>query len=131
MSEPAIPIAVVGAHLSGQPLNHQLLERAGALLRTCRSAADYRLFALANTTPPKPALVRAPGYEGPGIEVEIWSLAPAAFGDFVASIPPPMTIGTIVLEDGAACKGFLCEPCALEGAREITEYLGWRAYLNR
>jgi allophanate hydrolase len=131
MSAPAISIAVVGAHLAGQPLNHQIVDRSGAFVRSCRTASEYRLFALAGTTPAKPALVREPGYAGPGIEIEIWSMAPAAFGDFVASIPPPMTIGTIQLDDGGACKGFLCEPCALEGAREITEFLGWRAYLNR
>jgi allophanate hydrolase len=126
-----ICIAVVGAHLSGQPLNHQLVEREGALLWTCRSAKGYRLFALANTSPPKPGLVRAPGFAGPGIELEIWSMTAAAFGDFVAIVPPPMTIGTIELEDGATCKGFLCEPFALEGAEEITSFGGWRAYLTR
>jgi len=131
MSASAISIAVVGAHLSGQPLNYQLVEREGALLQICRSAPCYRLFALANTTPPKPGLVRTPGFAGPGIEVEIWLLTPAAFGDFVASVPPPMTIGTIELEDGSACKGFLCEPYALEGALEITEFRGWRAYLKK
>jgi allophanate hydrolase len=124
-----ISIAVVGAHLSGQPLNRQLTERGGTLLRACKTSAHYKFFALANTTPPKPGLVRTPGFAGPGIDVEIWGLDPAQFGDFVAQVPPPMAIGTLDLDDGSQCKGFLCEPCALDGAEEITQFGGWRNYL--
>ncbi len=99
-------------------------------MRACKTAAHYRLFALANTTPPKPGLVRTPNFSGPGIEIEIWELEPAQFGDFVANVPPPMVIGTLDLEDGTPCKGFLCEPCALAGAEEITRFGGWRGYLG-
>jgi allophanate hydrolase len=125
-----IPLAVVGAHLDGQPLNHQLTERGGVLLRSCRTAPHYRLFALANTTPPKPGLVCTPGFQGPGIEIEVWGLDIQGFGDFVANVPPPMAIGTITLEDGSKCKAFLCEPCALEGGEEITHLGSWRRYLS-
>ena len=127
--EREISLAVVGAHLSGQPLNGQLTERGGRLLWTCRTAPHYRLFALANTTPPKPGLVRTPGFEGPGIEVEVWALTPEGFGDFVAHVPQPMVIGTVDLDDGSQCKGFLCEPCVCESATEITHLGGWRNYL--
>lgn len=123
-----VDLSVVGAHLAGQPLNHQLTSRGGKLLRTCRTAANYRLFALANTTPPKPGLVRTPGFTGLGIETEVWRLSARAFGEFVAEVPPPMGIGTVTLEDGAEVKGFLCEAAALEGSRDITEYGGWRAF---
>ncbi|HEV7867021.1 MAG TPA: allophanate hydrolase [Chthoniobacteraceae bacterium] len=126
-----IALAVVGAHLSGQPLNRQLTERGALLTRTCRTAPAYRLYALANTNPPKPGLVRTPDASGPGIEVEVWSLTAAAFGDFVAHVPPPMVIGTVELEDGTSCKGFLCEPFALQDSREITSFGGWRSYLSR
>jgi allophanate hydrolase len=124
-----VALAVVGAHLSGQPLNHQLTDRGGRLIRTCRTAPHYRLFALANTAPPKPGLVRVPDFAGPGIEVEVWSLTPEAFGDFVAQVPQPMVIGTVELADGNRCKGFLCEPCACDGAVDITALGGWRSYL--
>jgi len=129
-AQDGISLAVVGAHLSGQPLNWQLTQRGAQLVRTCRSASNYRLFALANTTPPKPGLVRAPGFEGAGIEVEVWAMTTEAFGDFVANVPQPMVIGTLDLEDGTVCKGFLCEPCACEGATEITHLGGWRKYLG-
>ncbi len=129
VADDRVSLAVVGAHLSGQPLHHQLSDRGARLIRTCRTAPDYRLFALANTTPPKPGLVRAPGLAGGGIEVEVWSLSTSAFGDFVAQVPPPMVIGTVRLEDHTACKGFLCEPCAIEGSEEITALGGWRSYL--
>ena len=122
-------LAVAGAHLSGEPLNHELVSRGARLTRTVRSAPDYRLFALAGTTPPKPGLVRSPGHAGPGIELEVWTLDGAAFGSFVATVPPPMTIGTVVLEDGSSVKGFACEPAALAGAEDITAFGGWRAYL--
>jgi allophanate hydrolase len=123
-------LAVVGAHLTGQPLNRQLTSRGATLVRSTRTAADYRLYALANTTPPKPGLVREPGFVGPGIEVEVWSLAPAAFGEFTAEVPAPLAIGNLVLADGTGVKGFVCEPAALEGATEITSHGGWRAYLG-
>ena len=130
-SYPGIQLAVVGAHLSGQPLNRQLTDRDARLIRTCRTSPDYRLYALANTAPPKPGLVREPGFFGEGIEVEVWSLTPESFGDFTSQVPAPMAIGTVTLEDGSLCKGFLCEPCALSGAEEITRYGGWRAYLAK
>lgn len=123
-----IELAVVGAHLSGQPLNGQLTENGGTLVARTRTAPDYRLYALANTTPAKPGLVAEPGFTGPGIEVEVWSLDAAAFGRVTALVPAPLAIGTVRLEDGRSVKGFVCEPAGLTGAREITEYGGWRAY---
>lgn len=125
-----VSLAVVGAHLSGQPLNHQLTSRGGVLVRSTRTAADYRLFALPNTTPPKPGLVREAGFSGAGIEVEVWSLSPAAFGAFTAEVPAPLAIGNVTLADGASVKGFVCEPSALLGAKDITEHGGWRSYLQ-
>lgn len=123
-------LAVAGAHLSGMPLNHELTSRGARLVRTTRTTADYQLFALAGTVPPKPGLVHRPGFAGPGIEVEVWSLDREAFGSFVENVPPPMTIGTVVLEDGQRVKGFSCEPHALEGSPEITHFGGFRAYLS-
>jgi allophanate hydrolase len=123
-------LSVVGAHLSGQPLNKQLLERGATLVKTCRTARDYRFYALAGTVPPKPGLVRVPGFAGPGIETEVWSLDVEAFGSFVALVPEPLAIGTVTLDDGSLVKGFVCEPRATDRAREITELGGWRAYLS-
>lgn len=128
-----IEIVVVGAHLSGMPLNHQLTEVGGFLVRSARTARDYRLYVLPGTTPAKPGLVRDPGFAGvgdkPGLEVEVWALSPAAFGEFVAAIPAPLGIGKIALEDGAQVSGFLCEAYALADAPEITHLGGWRAYI--
>lgn len=121
-------LAVVGAHLRGEPLNHQLTSRKAQFVRQTRTAPCYQLFALANTQPPKPGLKRVAEKLSQGIEVEIWSLDDAAFGSFVAEIPPPLGIGTLELEDGTSVKGFLCEPFGLAGARDITEFGGWRAF---
>ncbi|MBY0374437.1 MAG: allophanate hydrolase, partial [Bryobacteraceae bacterium] len=126
-----IELAVVGAHLSGQPLHPQLTERGARLLETTRTAPDYQLFALANTTPPKPGLVRAPGSSGPGIEVEVYALSAERFGSFVALIPPPLGIGNVQLAGGRTVKGFICEPAGLTGSTDITAFGGWRNFLAR
>ena len=123
-----VEIAVVGAHLTGEPLNHQLTERGARLLKTCRTATDYRLYALTGTIPAKPGLVRDPGFRGPGIELEVWAMPEDRFGDFVAAIPAPLGIGTVRIDDGEEIKCFLCEPFALSGATDITHFGGWRAY---
>lgn len=124
-----IPIVVVGAHLTGLPLNHELTGPGGYLVKRSRTAGDYRLYALPNTTPPKPGLIRDPGFDGPGLEVEVWALPAEAFGRFVAKIPAPLGIGKLTLDDGSSVSGFLCEAHALAGATEITQFGGWRAYL--
>jgi allophanate hydrolase len=123
-------MAVVGAHLSGQPLNWQLTQRKGRLVRTCRTHPDYKFYALKNTTPAKPGLEWVPGFEGPGIEVEVWALPEETVGSFVDGVPQPLCIGTLRLEDGSQVKGFLAEPAALADATEITHFGGWRNYLK-
>ncbi|MFH3479395.1 allophanate hydrolase [Xanthobacter variabilis] len=123
-----VPLVVVGAHLSGMPLNPELTRAGGVLLRACRTTPDYRLHELPGTVPPKPGLVREPGFAGPGIEVEVWGLPAAAFGAFVAAIPAPLGIGKISLDDGSAASGFLCEAHAIAQARDITSFGGWRAW---
>ncbi|RTE93342.1 allophanate hydrolase [Bradyrhizobium sp. LVM 105] len=124
-----IPIAVVGAHLSGMVLNGELIALNGRLIETIRTAPDYKLYAL-KTTPPKPGMLRVAAGKGASIELEIWSLSPSAFGQFVNAIPSPMAIGTVRLADGRTVKGFLVEPEVLGDARDITAYGGWRAYMK-
>lgn len=121
-------LAVAGAHLSGQPLNHQLTSRGATLERSTTTASRYRLFAL-DTEPPKPGVVRVAS-GGAALEVEVWRLGAAAFGDFVAGLPQPMAIGCVELVDGSFVSGFLVEPIALEGADDITVFGSWRAYLE-
>jgi len=123
-----IPIAVVGAHLSGMALNGELKTLAGRLLETTMTAPDYKLYAL-DTVPPKPGMLRVESGAGTAIELEIWALSASAFGKFVAAIPPPLSIGTIRLADGRNVKGFLVEPAALDRARDISAFGGWRAYM--
>jgi allophanate hydrolase len=124
-----IALAVVGAHLTGMPLNGEL-ERLGArLIETTSTAPDYRLYALAGTHPPKPGLLRVAKGEGAAIEIEIWALSAEAFGRFVAAVPPPLSIGTLALPDGRTVKGFLVEAAAIAGARDISGFGGWRAYI--
>lgn len=122
-----VRLAVVGAHLSGMPLNGQLTERGAALVERTTTASEYRLYALAGTVPPKPGLIR--DADGAAIEVELWDLPVGALGSFVALIPAPLGIGTLRLADGREVKGFICEAWARENALDITSYGGWRAYM--
>jgi allophanate hydrolase len=122
-------LAVVGAHLSGLPLNPQLTARGATLVRAATTKNVYRLFALPGTTPPKPGMMRAATATETGIELEVWDLSPTAFAEFVAEIPPPLGVGTIELADGELVKGFLCESYAVASARDITHFGGWRNYL--
>ncbi|RAR39334.1 allophanate hydrolase [Pseudomonas sp. MDMC224] len=123
-----IRVAVVGAHLTGMPLNFQLTTRDAVLVEQTTSAAHYRLYALPGTVPPKPGLARV-AEDGAEIIVELWDVPQARFGEFVAEIPPPLGIGNLELADGRSVKGFICEPYALNGARDITSFGGWRAFI--
>jgi len=124
-----LPLAVVGAHLSGLPLNGQLIERGATLRETTTTAPHYRLYALPGTTPPKPGLQRV-AEGGAAIAVEVWDLPQAAVGSFLALIPPPLGLGSVQLADGRHVHGFLCEAHALAGAQDITAHGGWRNFLR-
>ncbi|WP_083657806.1 allophanate hydrolase [Herbaspirillum camelliae] len=129
-TEETIRLCVVGAHLSGQPLNWQLLEAGARRLASTRTAPRYRLYALANSAPPKPGLARTEGADGVAIAVEVWEMPLRHFGAFVAAIPAPLGIGTVELEDGSSVKGFICEPAGIASATDITRHGGWVNYLN-
>ncbi|MCC6826895.1 MAG: allophanate hydrolase [Novosphingobium sp.] len=124
-----IRLAVVGAHLEGMPLHWQLTSRDAVFVEATETAPTYRLYAMAESVPPKPALVHDAG--GAAIKVEVYELDAAAFGSFVAEVPPPLAIGTVTLADGSPVKGFVCEPRATLGAEDITALGGWRAYIAR
>ncbi|AOA58150.1 allophanate hydrolase [Acinetobacter larvae] len=125
-----VSIAVVGAHLSGMPLNYQLTSRQAVYIETTYTAAQYSLYALSGTDPAKPGLVRQkqPAYS---IEVEIWQIPKAYFGAFVAEIPAPLAIGNLELIDGRWVKGFICENYAIESAEDISTLSGWRYYIEQ
>ena len=124
-----VKLAVVGAHLKDMPLHWQLTSRDARPLGEARTAPSYRLYAMADSVPPKPALVHTG--EGARIALELYELDMAAFGSFVAEVPPPLAIGTVTLEDGSLVKGFVAEPRAIANAEDITALGGWRAYMQR
>jgi allophanate hydrolase len=125
-----VPLAVVGAHLRGLPLNSQLLEHGARFVRQCLTAPVYRLYELPESTPRKPGLVRVPDC-GIAIEVEIWQMPLNEMGEFVARIPAPLSLGTILLETGEGVKGFLCEAFAVQGGTDISSHGGWRRFLSK
>lgn len=127
--EATLPIAVVGAHLSGLPLNGQLIERGATLREATRTAPHYRLFALPGTTPAKPGLVRT-AQGGASVAVEVWDMPLRHLGSFLALIAAPLGLGSLELANGRRVHGFVCESHAVEGATDITEFGGWRAFLQ-
>ncbi len=123
-----IALAVCGAHMQGLPLNHQLLDRGAYFQRTARTAAKYRLFALAGGPPQRPGLIRVAG-PGAAIELEIWAVPQERLGSFLAGIPAPLGLGTLELHDGTTCQGFICEGYAAQTGTDISHHGGWRNYL--
>lgn len=133
--EPVLPIAVVGAHLQGMPLHHQIVEAGARLLGRTRTAPHYRLHALAGGPPARPGLVRASASSagtraGASIELEVYAFPLHAVGPFLARIAPPLGLGSVELEDGRWVKGFICEPCGLDDSTDITASGGWRYHLG-
>lgn len=124
-----VKLAVVGAHLKDMPLHWQLTSRDAAFVGAFETAPNYRLYAMADSVPPKPALVHSE--DGAAIKVEVYELGMAEFGSFTAEVPAPLAIGTVTLADGSSVKGFVAEPRATVGAEDITALGGWRAYIDR
>jgi allophanate hydrolase len=127
--EGSVLLAVVGAHMSGLPLNSELTERGARLLRAERTAAAYRLYALPGEGVRRPGLVRVEG-GGESVELELWEISPAALGELLCQVPAPLGIGRVELADGAEVAGFICEGHAAPLAEDVTEHGGWRAYLT-
>jgi allophanate hydrolase len=123
----SVKLAVVGAHLKDMPLHWQLTSRDAAFIGAFETAPTYRLYAIADSVPPKPALVHSE--DGAAIKVEVYELDVAAFGSFVAEVPAPLAIGTVTLADGSSVKGFVAESRATLGAEDITHLGGWRAFI--
>lgn len=128
ISQHHIRVAVVGAHLTGMPLNFQLTTRDAVHIETTTTSKNYALYALNGTVPPKPGLARQ--QDGQSIIVELWDIPTARFGEFVAEIPTPLGMGNVELEDGRWVKGFICEPYGIDDAENISHFGGWRAYIQ-
>lgn len=122
----ALKLAVVGAHLSGMPLNWQLRHARATLLCRTRTAAKYRLFAL-DTNPPKPG-IQEDDLNGREIEVEVYEIPYSTFGFFVSQIPAPLGIGKVELVSGETVSSFIWDGHG-KVEREITEFGGWKNYV--
>jgi allophanate hydrolase len=123
-----LPLVVLGAHLSGEPLNPELTARGARLIGPVRTAPRYQMYALP-ADPPRPGVIRVAA-GGQAIEGELWLLPPAGLGSFLATLPEPMSLGPVLLDDGTNVTGFLCQPHAVAGAEDISGYGSWRGYLR-
>jgi len=122
-------IAVVGAHLSGMPLNHQLQEVGARLAIATTTSANYALYHLPDTTPPKPGLVRV-AEAGQAIALEVYDVPNWAVSEFLLGIPSPLGLGKVELADGQWVTGFICEPSGIINAKNVSAFGGWRAYME-
>ena len=123
-----IALTVVGAHMSGLPLNHELTQLGARFLYASKTAPKYRLYSLAEAHPIRPCLVR--DESGSSIAIEVWAMPSKRFGEFIKGIPQPLGIGTLDLENNEQVKGFICESCATKNAEDVTNHGGWRNYLH-
>lgn len=121
-------LVIVGAHLSGFPLNYQLIGAGATLNRTTRTTPNYNLYALPSSSVQKPGLKRTSSDLGSAIEVEVWNISNEGLGGLIKLIPSPLGIGSVEIEDGTWLKGFICEPWGFEGARDISDFGGWRNF---
>jgi allophanate hydrolase len=124
----SIAVAVAGAHLSGMALNRQLVDLGGRLGYRARTAAGYQLFRLPGTGVARPGLVRTGAGPVDGIALEVWELTPEAVGALLTTIPAPLGLGRLTLDDGRSVTGFVAESAGITGAEDISRYGGWRAY---
>jgi allophanate hydrolase len=129
-AEGYVRVSVAGAHLQGQPFHPAVCRLGARFVRACRTAAKYQFFAFLDLDPPRPGRLQV-DERGGAIAVEIYDLPLEGFGRLVASVAPPLAIGTVELEDGESVKGFLCESCAAGKARDITDFGGWMAFRNQ
>ena len=128
-SDEMINIVVCGAHMSGLPLNHQLLDRDAILIKQCKTSASYKLIALPDGPPDRPGMIRI-NEEGTAIEVEVWQMPTEYFGSFLANIPHPLGLGKVELDDGNWYQGFICESYIEAQSVDISHFGGWRNYIN-
>lgn len=128
MTKKMFKVAVCGAHMTGLPLNSQLINLGGEFVLATKTAPHYKLYKLNGFTPERPGLLRV-AKNGTAIALEVWQLPTEHYGDFVAGVPAPLGFGTLTLDDGTLVNGFMCEAYATEDATDISQLGGWRAYL--
>lgn len=136
LGEPAPPpltdqgtdLLVVGAHLRGLPLHHQLVRASARYLGEVTTSDAYRMVELA-AAPPKPGLLRVGPGAGRALPGELYRLSPAALGSFLNDLPAPMALGKVELSSGRWVTGFACDYESAGNATDITSYGGWRRYL--
>jgi len=129
ISDDMIKIVVCGAHMSGLPLNHQLLDRDAILIKQCKTSSFYKLIALPGGPPERPGMIRI-NEDGTAIEVEVWQMPTEHFGSFLAGIPHPLGLGKVELDDESWQQGFICESYIETQSIDISHYRGWRYYIN-
>jgi allophanate hydrolase len=125
-----VDLFVLGAHMSGMPLEQELRRLGATPKQPVRTAGGYRLLALEHLRPTRPGLVADPAGAG-GVAGELWTLSPAALGALAAMLSEPLSLGPVRLCDDRVVVGFLCSAAQVPRAPDITSIGGWRAYVER
>jgi allophanate hydrolase len=119
-----IGLFCIGAHMSGLPLNGQVVGHGGRFVTAAHTAPEYRLFDMGN----RPGMLRV-AEGGVAIAGEVWALPATSIGPLLAEIPPPLGFGRVRLADGSSPLGFVAEPAGVAGLPDISARGGWRAHL--
>lgn len=119
-------LAVNGTLMRGLELNPNLLAAGATYVREAKTEACYRLWSINDI---HPAMLKVAA-GGAAVAVEIWTIPPAGLAAILLSEPPGLSIGKVQLEDGLEVLGILGEPLLCNGQADITNFGGWRNYLN-
>jgi hypothetical protein len=120
-------LAVVAAHRTGQPLHPQLVALGARFARCAVTAPVYLMLALPGPGVARGGILRV-GAAGAGVEVELHLLPTVAIGALVCSLPTPLAVGRVDLDDATSVAGLVCTHHPA-GALDVTDHVSWPAYL--
>jgi gamma-glutamylcyclotransferase (GGCT)/AIG2-like uncharacterized protein YtfP len=121
-----VRLAVNGTLMRGLALNGNLLAAGATFVRETTTGPTYRLWSIGDR---HPAMLRVAS-GGTAIAVEVWEVPAAGLASILLAEPPGLCVGKVRLADGEETLGVLGEPILCDGQREITEYGGWRSYVD-
>lgn len=118
--------AVNGTLMRGLELNANMLRAGAAFVREAETAPVYRLWSIGDR---HPGMVRV-SHGGGAVRLELWEVKPEGLVSIIEAEPAGLSVGRVLLADGATVLGVLAEPVLTENQREITQHGGWREYLS-
>lgn len=123
---PDLNLAVNGTLMRGLELNGNLQAVGATFVREATTEPAYRLWSIDDRYP---AMLRV-STGGAAIAVEVWMVPAVSLGTILLQEPTGLCIGKVRLFDGEVVLGVLGEQIYCENRQEITQWGGWRAYIE-